>query len=296
MLPRPAAAPSRGKGMQLGRKQADSVMIETIKADEGIVEASTPLSAGATSTTPAAQTESVHLTIEEKISVTANRDGGLQSMEVNGSMTLRTVDPNRAHLKVAMKVIEDPNVQFKTHPNVDRQLFSERGVLALKNATRPFPVNQSLGILKWRFMSKDENAIPLAINCWPSPSGTGSCDVNIEYELQNSRLELRDVIVSVPFPGSTPPTIGDVEGHYQIDRQHRTIEWQMPIIDQSNRSGVLEFSVQSEDVGGFFPIKVSFTSARPYCDLEVLDVTNLEGAPVPFSKEGALSTEEYCVA
>lgn len=38
-----------------------------------------------------------------------------------------------------------------------------------------------------------------AVNCWPSESGS-SCDVNIEYELQEESLELNDVVISIPIP------------------------------------------------------------------------------------------------
>lgn len=38
-----------------------------------------------------------------------------------------------------------------------------------------------------------------AVNCWPSESGN-SCDVNIEYELQEESLELNDVVISIPLP------------------------------------------------------------------------------------------------
>lgn len=37
------------------------------------------------------------------------------------------------------------------------------------------------------------------VNCWPSESGN-SCDVNIEYELQEESLELNDVIITIPLP------------------------------------------------------------------------------------------------
>jgi len=70
----------------------------------------------------------------------------------------------------------------------------------LKEAGRPFPTGQSVGVLKWRQQSKDESMMPLSINCWPSPSSNGSCDVNIEYELENDDLELRDVVILVPLP------------------------------------------------------------------------------------------------
>jgi coatomer subunit delta len=38
------------------------------------------------------------------------------------------------------------------------------------------------------------------VNCWPSPAGDGTYDVNVEYELMAEHLELKDVIVSIPLP------------------------------------------------------------------------------------------------
>ena len=42
--------------------------------------------------------------------------------------------------------------------------------------------------------------INFKVNCWPTPSNDGTCDVNIEYELENERLTLHDVVISIPLP------------------------------------------------------------------------------------------------
>ena len=48
------------------------------------------------------------------------------------------------------------------------------------------------------------NILPrfLLVNCWPSENGQGGCDVNIEYELEQSveHLELEDVVITIPIP------------------------------------------------------------------------------------------------
>lgn len=38
------------------------------------------------------------------------------------------------------------------------------------------------------------------VNCWPTPTEDGSCEVNIEYELENDQLILEDVIITIPLP------------------------------------------------------------------------------------------------
>lgn len=73
-------------------------------------------------------------------------------------------------------------------------------MVQMRDVSRPFPVQQNLEVVRWKFSTRDETAVPLSINCWPSPAGDGTCDVNIEYELEADHLELRDVVVSIPLP------------------------------------------------------------------------------------------------
>ena len=91
-------------------------------------------------------------------------------------------------------------IQTQTHPNIDKELLRSRSQIGLKNPAKPFPMNTDVGVLKWRFQTTDEDAIPLSINCWPSDNGQGGCDVNIEYELLQDCLELHDVVISIPIP------------------------------------------------------------------------------------------------
>ena len=51
---------------------------------------------------------------------------------------------------------------FQTHPNVDKKLFSQNAVIGLKQAGKGFPLNNEIGVLKWRLQTKDENMMPLA--------------------------------------------------------------------------------------------------------------------------------------
>lgn len=293
-----SAAPSMpsAKGMQLGRKTKAADMFEAVKTDLNLEEPS-GMGSGSGPTTPKVHTESVHVQIEEKIIVIANRDGGIQSMEVKGDLTLRVSDPEKAKIRLTVSSAEDENLQFKTHPNVNRNLFTSDHIITLKDANRPFPVNQPTGVLKWRYVTTDEGSIPLSINCWPTPSGDGSCDVNIEYELENEALEFTDVTITIPIPIGSTPHVGDLEGQYNFDRQHHQLDWQVAVINNNNRSGALEFSVPgTSDVNSFFPVMVNFNCTRSYLGIDVTEVARTEeGEVVTFSKECSLVPEEYSV-
>ena len=67
------------------------------------------------------------------------------------------------------------------------------------------------------------------------------------------------------------------------------------MIDSSNSSGVLEFTVNDEDISAFFPIDIAFASNHSFCGVGVAGVSAVDGAELPFSAETVLSTKEYIV-
>nr|XP_061797227.1 coatomer subunit delta-like isoform X3 [Nerophis lumbriciformis] len=236
---------------------------------------------------------SVHLRVEEKISLTCGRDGGLQNMEVLGMVTLRVTDDKNGRIRLVLVNNDSKGLQLQTHPNVDKKLFTADSVIGLKNPEKSFPLNNDVGVLKWRLQTTDESLIPLTINCWPSESGTG-CDVNIEYELQEESLELNDVVITIPVPsGVGAPVIGDLDGEYKHDSRRNVLEWCLPVIDANNKTGSLEFSISGQP-NDFFPVNVSFVSKRNYCDIQVAKVTHVDGdSSVRFSLETSFVVDKY---
>lgn len=99
--------------------------------------------------------------MEEKIMVTANRDGGLESMEVSGMLTLRISEEAFGRIKLQLANTNNKGIQLQTHPNIDKELLKTRTQIALKNPAKPFPLNTDVGVLKWRFQTTDEAHIPL---------------------------------------------------------------------------------------------------------------------------------------
>ncbi|EJD43169.1 hypothetical protein AURDEDRAFT_167853, partial [Auricularia subglabra TFB-10046 SS5] len=137
-------------------------------------------------------------------------------------------------------------LQFKQHPNVAKFATVGDRAIALKDKSRSFPVGQPLGVLKWRYADKDEAVVPLSINCWPTPNNDGTCDVNIEYELEASQLTLRDLTISIPLPtGSYPTVAGDAQ--WSLNVHTHALDWRVPLVDGDSPSGSLEFSVAGHD-------------------------------------------------
>ncbi|KAG0305120.1 hypothetical protein BGZ98_004579 [Dissophora globulifera] len=296
----PKMPATKARGMQLGRKQNNVDLMESLRSEAEAVNVAQQQAPAQPSYSapvePAFPMESVHVHIEEKITVVANRDGGLESMEVKGDLMLRVSDPARAKISLSLRHLEDSSIQFKTHPNVNKALFTNEKVIAFRDSSKEFPLNMPTGVLRWRYISKDESSIPLSINCWPSPSGDGTSDVNIEYQLENEEMEFKNVNIIIPLPQGTTPTVGEVDGEYVVDRQQSALIWRLPSIDSSNPSGSLEFNCQGDDAESYFPVSVQFESERLICDVDVLSVTLVaDGSSVPFSKQSILSPAEYSV-
>lgn len=103
--------------------------------------------------------------MEDHLVVRLGRDGGVQQFELTGLLTLRISDENLGRIKVKLAESATQEIQLQTHPNVDKELFKTRSMIGLKNPAKPFPLNTDVGVLKWRYITQDESAIPLTSGC-----------------------------------------------------------------------------------------------------------------------------------
>lgn len=103
--------------------------------------------------------------VEDKILLQIGREGGLQAFELHGLLTLRIAGEKYGRIKVQIENEANKGIQLQTHPNVDKELFKQKSQIGLKNPTKPFPLNTDVGVLKWRYQTQDETAIPLTSEC-----------------------------------------------------------------------------------------------------------------------------------
>lgn len=61
---------------------------------------------------------SVHVTVEEKLVLTAGRDGGLQNMEVHGIMKLRLADDRVGRVKLCTICNDTKGIQIQVSLDV----------------------------------------------------------------------------------------------------------------------------------------------------------------------------------
>ena len=111
------------------------------------------------------------------------------------------------------------------------------------------------------------------VTAWPTPSGDGSCDVNIEYEVENTDVTLYDLVISIPLPSGSYPTVSSNSvGSWSVNPSYHSIDWSMhqaSASDDATRSGTLEFSIAGDEPAAFFPIKVSFVATGSLASVNV---------------------------
>lgn len=56
---------------------------------------------------------------------------------------------------------------------MDKKLFTAESVIGLKNPEKSFPLNNDVGVLKWRLQTTDESLIPLT----SEQAGVGATDL-----------------------------------------------------------------------------------------------------------------------
>ncbi|KAG6711330.1 hypothetical protein I3842_05G047500 [Carya illinoinensis] len=298
--PSSATAPPKGLGMQLGKSQRTNQFLESLKAEGEVIVEDVQPKAGQSRAAAPPPTDPITLTVEEKLNVMLKRDGGVSNFDVQGTLLLQILNEEDAHIQVQVKTGGNPGILFKTHPNMNKELFSNENILGLKDPNRPFPTGQGgdaagVGLLKWRMQTTDESIVPLTINCWPSVSGNETY-VSIEYEA-SSMFDLQNVVISVPLPAlREAPSVRQIDGEWRYDSRNSVLEWSILLIDNSNRSGSLEFVVPPADSSVFFPISVRFSATNTFSELKVVNVIPLKGGvPPKYSQRTQLITENYQV-
>ncbi|KAJ0170497.1 hypothetical protein K1T71_013868 [Dendrolimus kikuchii] len=292
---REISRPTGRSAMKLGSRGTDAdSFVSKLRSEGDTVAPSAATALAPKEKVSNVEHKDVHLRFEEHLSLVAGRDGDIQNFELSGLLTLRISNEQYGRIHVHVDNTDTRPLQLQTHPNVDKEAFRASGVIGLKQAQRPFPMNSDVGVLKWRLANvNDDKLAPLSVNCWPSEGTNGGCDVNIEYELEQDHLVLSDVNIIIPLPiGNSSVVVHQWEGSYS--QKGRTLIWSIPLVDADHRSGSLEFTVSPAIPNDFFPLSVTWTSVTSLALLKAVKVTQAEdGTPVDFSEEVSFHTDKY---
>ncbi|MCJ1247167.1 hypothetical protein MMC30_004379 [Trapelia coarctata] len=296
----------KGKGMQLGKKSKTTDMFERVRGDLGAqAEESAPLYSNAqpiTTTHKPASTrnstsldrDAIHITVAEKISAKISREGTVKSFSVKGDLQLKISDPSFTKVKLDLATNSTNGIQFRTHPNVDKPMFTSSKTIQLRDTSRGFPANNAVGVLRWSADQIPDSAdvLPITLTVWVNKGADESWTVTVEYELTGGDA-LRDVAVTIPY-ATSEPAVSSFDAMYEVTGD--SLEWTIGPVDESNPSGSFEFEAQAEDEAEFFPMKVKFSKTTPFADVDVSSVTLLEmEQDISFTKEIKSVSDSYTI-
>ena len=265
--------------MQLGKKSKTTDMFERVRGDLGTqAEESAPLVSNSQPITvaekaPSARVSSsvdrdaIHANVDEKISAKLSRDGVLKSFSVKGDLQLRISDPTLTKVKLDLIANAMHGAQFKTHPNVDKGQFNTSKVIQLKDTSKGFPANNSVGVLRWNATAPADSSgiLPITFTVWVNKGSEESFTVTVEYEMTGSD-SLHEVVVTIPY-STSEPAISSFDAVYEVSGD--SLEWAIGTVDESNATGAFEFEAQAEDEAEFFPMSVHFSKSKPFVDVDV---------------------------
>ena len=114
-----------------------------------------------------------------------------------------------------------------------------------------FPVNNSVGVLRWRAAPKadDTSALPISFTVWVNRGTDGSCTLTVEYELTGGDT-LKDVSVIIPY-ATAEPTVSSFDAAYEVSGD--SLEWAVGTVSDENPTGAFEFEALADDENEFFP-------------------------------------------
>uniref|UniRef100_A0A0E0AUN5 Coatomer subunit delta n=1 Tax=Oryza glumipatula TaxID=40148 RepID=A0A0E0AUN5_9ORYZ len=287
----------KGIGMKLGNTKKTNQFLESLKAEgEVIMEDFQPCSLQSRSS-PLPPSDPVTVAVEEKLNVAVKRDGGVNNFDVQGTLALQVLNDADGLILLQIESQDIPGLSFKTHPNINKDLFNSQQILGAKDPIRPFPSGQNeTPLVKWRIQGMNESSLPLSVNCWPSILGNETY-VNIEYEA-SEMFDLHSVIISIPLPAlREAPRVRQIDGEWKYDSRNSVLEWSIILIDQSNRSGSMEFVVPPADPSMFYPISVGFSASNTFSNVKVTGIRPLkEGSnPPKYSQRVRLVADNYQV-
>ncbi len=283
------------KGMQLGKKSKTSTAFAQVQQEIGPEEplvaertsAELPLRSAPTASThdpllSSSAATPILISITETLSAKLSREGALKSLEVKGDLQLRITDPSLTKLALSVQAVEGPlRAQFRTHPNVDKALFTSQKMIQLKDTSKRFPANNSIGVLRWRATAPADHPtdiLPVTFTAWVNKASDGTYTITIEYELTNTNeggISLRSASVTIPY-ASSEPSVSSFDAIYQVSGD--SLEWTIGTIDTENPSGSFEFEALADDDSEFFPMVVGFEMSGTFVDVDVREVKMLEGS------------------
>jgi len=293
----------------LGGKKKKEDFFTALSKEEKLVGPRAPVAvttaapgAAAPADIPPEMHDKVFVSVDEKVVIQLDKEGGVKKVDIKGEMKVTIFDPDDAQIAIVTNGCLSGKAGFKCRlpPKINTAKYNSEGILQLKDVSKSFPVGSDNApvILKWRKQTAEESEIPFSINFWPN-SEDGKSVVSVEYEHVKEGLVLENVSIVMKCPSDEPPEVTNIDGDFQFDNRGKELTWQIPEISSDASSGTLEFSIpEVDDDDEFYPITIHFSSSTPYAspEVEVVGVTSASGdEDKDFNTRVSLTTEKFTI-
>jgi len=293
------------KGMSLGRAKPKDDFISKFSKEEQLSEYPIGGRSNNTLSQPEVKVQrpqvkhTVRVSIEEKMTLILDREGGVKKLDIKGELKVTVFDPDDSRITVQTNgaLLNKRGFKSRLHPKINKNAYNEEGILSLSDPSKGFPVgsDNTPVILKWRMQTTEESEIPFSLNFWPN-NEDGKSVVSVEFQSEKSGLILRNVNIHIPCPTNDHPEVKEIDGQYHFNQKDSVLVWQIDEISEDQSNGSLEFIVNEIDSDDFFPIAVTFVSDQTYAGIEVKSLDYVESKePTEYTCEIALKPEKYIV-
>jgi len=296
-----AASAAKGSGMSLKGAKKKEDFFRAVSQEEKLVGPATPqvtIHTADLTISPEMQSKLL-ITVDEKLSLVLEREGGIKKFVLNGEMRLTVFDPDDAKIKIKLaEPLKNKEYKCRLHPKLDAKAFDAQGALEFKDASTAFAVGSANAptLVRWRYQCDDDSQVPFTLNLWPTTEDKRSM-VTVTFTHVKQNHAFNDVVISIPCASSEPPSVTSAkDSEYHYDHKTKTMIWRVPEISDAQSTGTLEFNVPELDEDAFFPVNVQFTSKQTYAPVQVASVVHAEtGNPHEFNALARLSQESYQV-
>eukprot|EP01083_Nonionella_stella_P010196 29126_1 len=248
---------------------------------------------------------SIEITITEKLYLTVGRDGGLQTFDVKGDLSVIVNHPTATQCAIVTNINPSVSkqVHWRLHPRMDLTQWNNQGVLSLKDTSKQFRVGRSRqkSILKWRMRATNDEHIPITVEFWPEMDElNGLINVNVQFMCN---IALQNVVITFPMPHTVnkePDVQAIDEGSVRFSRSDHEYQWILNDL-QSNSEGLLEYIVEPyaiRDVEDLWPVTVNFEIRdTAYSQLRIKEIHNVhDGQKYEHAVKTMCYIEKYCIS
>lgn len=294
-------ASTRRGGLQLGKKStsvhADIQQPLLVQQQQRPSPAMERPAAVVTPQKPAITNNGILLTLNEKYSAQITREGEISQAEVKGDLQVRINDSEMAFVKILMgeKPVANSSITttFKTHPNVDKKLFNDSNIIALKDQSKPFPSNdQNLGVLRWRSTLKSNESsglLPIILTTWVNNNNDGTIGLTFEYEVNTGKL-IDEVAIVIPIVNGSLES-SDYDNAMMQFTDDGIILQLSDLLE--NPSGSIEMLAREvDDEEALFPMEVQFETTKNVSEME-LDGVSVSGVVSSDGSDSAMAHDIF---